>query len=65
MKVGDRVMTPDGPGQIISKDLPESRAWRWIVCIDEPRQLDLRNMPSQALCYFERELMEEDTDDGE
>jgi hypothetical protein len=35
MKVGDRVKTPHGLGTIVGKDLPESRAWRWVVRIEE------------------------------
>jgi len=36
-KTGDRVITPDGPGEITGIDLPESRAWRYIVKLDTPK----------------------------
>lgn len=34
MKQGDKVTTPDGAGEIISVDLPESRAMRFVVRLD-------------------------------
>ena len=64
MQIGDRVMTPDGSGQIVLRDLPEAQVWqwtewRWIVQLDVPRQGDSRDV----LCYFERELKKEANDE--
>jgi len=58
MKIGDRVMTPHGPGVIVGKDMPESRAWRWKVRLDERQRerVDLEGV----LCYFPHELEEVD-----
>jgi hypothetical protein len=50
MKIGDRVITPDGEGEIIGIDLPESdRAKRYIVALDKPKY-------NFNPCYFLREL---------
>jgi len=51
MRPGDRVMTPHGPGTIVGKDLPESRAWRWVVLLDAG---PLENQV--ARCCFKRDL---------
>ena len=32
--IGQRVSTPNGNGTITGIDLPESRVWRYIVCLD-------------------------------
>ena len=52
MKKGDTVKTEHGTGVIIGKDMPESRAWRWIVKITEPGEYKDRE-----LCYFAREVV--------
>jgi hypothetical protein len=52
MKIGDRVMTPDGLGRIVGKDLPDSEVWRWAVRLDRPPY------GPGVVCYFERDLKE-------
>lgn len=48
-KTGDRVITPDGPGEITGIDLPESREWRYIVKLDTPKY-------EFTPAYFEKEI---------
>ena len=45
LKIGSAVQTIHGTGIIVGKDLPESRAWRWIV-----------EIAGKRLCYFPREV---------
>lgn len=47
MKIGDKVMTPDGKGTIEGYDLPESDSKRYIVKLDG--RYDLK-------CYFPKEV---------
>jgi hypothetical protein len=53
MKIGDRVITPDGEGIITGYDLPESeRTKRYIVELD-------KNKYDYIPCYFAKELKKE------
>jgi hypothetical protein len=46
MHTGTKVKTPLGTGVIVGKDLPDSRAWRWIVELDDGKRL----------CFWDREV---------
>ena len=46
VKLGSRVTTTHGCGEIVGKDLPDCACWRWIVRLDDGREL----------CYFQREM---------
>jgi len=48
MKIGDRVMTPEGAGIIVNKDLPNHDCWRWIV----------QFLDGWERCYFPSEVTE-------
>jgi len=48
MKVGSQVTTQHGNGVIVGKDLPDASCWRWIVRLEDNREL----------CYFPREVKE-------
>lgn len=39
MEIGDRVRTYHGRGIIIGKDLPNHECWRWIVKLDNDREI--------------------------
>ena len=49
-KTGDRILTPDGIGRIVGIDLPESRAWRYIVELDVSKY-------DFTPAYFEKEII--------
>ena len=51
LEIGTLVNTPDGPGKIVKIDLPESRAWRYVV--------ELEHNPFSAIpfpCYDQKEI---------
>lgn len=59
LKIGSRVKTQHGAGEIVGKDLPESKFWRWIVRIDTPNEIHaeaVNRFPNKQLCYFKGEL---------
>ena len=58
-KIGDRVKTQHGKGEIVGKDLPNSRFWRWVVRIDVPFAMYtsfIGRFSRAELCYFSREV---------
>lgn len=46
MDKGCQVKTKHGLGVIVGKDLPDHACWRWIVRLEDGREL----------CYFPREV---------
>jgi hypothetical protein len=45
LDIGSMAMTPLGSGRVVGRDLPESKAWRWIVEVD-----------GKELCFFPKEV---------
>ena len=58
MKIGDRVLTDYSEGIITGIDLPESRAWRWLVKIDKPIKTHTLIDQNKPLAFDTKEIQE-------
>lgn len=61
IEIGSTVETPYGIGEVVGKDLPESRLWRWIVLLTEPNERGsdwIKCHRKQTACFFEKDIKE-------
>ncbi len=60
LKVGSNVSVEHGLGEIVGKDLPDSKdIWRWVIKINKPKPeyMDMVNRFKGAkLCYMDNEV---------